>query len=84
MNIVEVEPFVVGNPPPHFGGQHFTFVKLTTDDGIVGYGEAYAGTLAPDVIAAALVDVGERHLVGMSPFDTELFWRSAYGRGFTM
>ena len=84
MNIVEVEPFVIGNPPPHFGGQYFTFVKLTTDDGIVGYGEAYAGTLAPDVIAAALVDVGERHLVGMSPFDIELFWRSAYGRGFTM
>lgn len=84
MKVVEVEPFVVGNPPPHFGGQYFTFVKLTTDDGIVGYGEAYAGTLAPDVIAAALMDVGERHLVGRSPFDIEHFWRSAYGRGFTM
>ena len=84
MRIVEVEPFVVGNPPPHFGGQYFTFVKLTTDDGIVGYGEAYAGTLAPDVVAAALVDVGERHLVGRSPFDIEHFWRSAYGRGFTV
>ena len=83
MKIIEVEPFVVGNPPPHFGGHYFTFVKLTTDDGIVGYGEAYAGTLAPDVIAAALVDVGTRHLVGNSPFDIEQFWRSAYGRGFT-
>jgi len=83
MKIIEVEPIVVGNPPPHFGGQYFTFVKLTTDQGIVGYGEAYAGTLAPDVIAAALVDVGSRHLVGRSPFDIEQFWRSAYGRGFT-
>ena len=83
MKIIEVEPIVVGNPPPHFGGQYFVFVKLTTDDGIVGYGEAYAGTFAPDVIAAGLRDVGERHLVGTSPFDIEQFWRSAYGRGFT-
>lgn len=83
MKIIEVEPIVVGNPPPHFGGQYFVFVKLTTDDGIVGYGEAYAGMFAPDVIAAGLRDVGERHLVGTSPFDIEQFWRSAYGRGFT-
>ena len=71
MKIIEVEPIVVGNPPPHFGGQYFVFVKLTTDDGVVGYGEAYAGTFAPDVIAAGLRDVGERHLVGTSPFDIE-------------
>ncbi len=83
MKVVNLETFVVGNPPPAFGGKYFTFVKLTTDDGVVGYGEAYAGTFHPDVVAAMLVDVGERHLISESPFRIERFWRSAYGRGFT-
>ncbi len=83
MKVVDLETFVVGNPPPAFGGKYFTFVKLTTDDGVVGYGEAYAGTFHPYVVAAMLVDVGERHLIGESPFRIEQFWRSAYGRGFT-
>ena len=84
MKIIDVETFVVGNPPPHFGGQYFIFVKLTSDDGIVGYGECYGATLAPDVLATGLMDVGERHLVGHSPFDIERFWRSGYCRGFTV
>jgi L-alanine-DL-glutamate epimerase-like enolase superfamily enzyme len=83
MKIESVETFAVANPPPSFGGRYFTFVKLTTDDGVVGYGEAYAATLHPEVIRAALIDVADRHLIGTSPFDIELFWRRAYSRGFT-
>ncbi|MDH3498920.1 MAG: mandelate racemase/muconate lactonizing enzyme family protein [Acidimicrobiia bacterium] len=83
MKIAGIETFVVGNPPPSFGGRYFTFVKLTTDDGIAGYGEAYAATFHPDVVSAMLVDVADRHLVGRSPFDIERFWRRAYGRGFS-
>jgi 2-dehydro-3-deoxyphosphogalactonate aldolase len=83
MRVVEVETFVVANPPPSLGGRYFTFVKLTTDDGVVGYGEAYAGTFHPDVVAAMLRDVADRHLLGHDPSDIERFWRSAYSRGFT-
>lgn len=83
MKITEVETFVVGNPPPSFGGRCFTFVKLKTNDGITGYGEAYAGSFHPDVVAAMLTDVADRHLIGESPFQIEQFWRRAYGRGFT-
>jgi len=83
MKIVGLETFVVANPPPSFGGRYFTFVKLTTSDGIAGYGEAYAGTFNPEVVSSMLVDVAERHLIGKDPFDFELFWRSAYSRGFT-
>ncbi len=83
MKITEVETFVVGNPPPSFGGRCFTFVKLKTNDGITGYGEAYAGSFHPDVVAAMLTDVADRHLSGESPFQIEQFWRRAYGRGFT-
>jgi galactonate dehydratase len=84
MKIIDVETFVVANPPPSFGGRYFTFVKLTTSDGVVGYGEAYAGTFHPDVVTAMLLDVAERELLGQDPFDIELFWRRAYGRGFTL
>ena len=83
MKIAEVETFVVANPPPSLGGRYFTFVKLTSSDGVVGYGEAYAGSVHPDVVARALVDVAERHLIGQDPFDIESFWRRAYGQGFT-
>lgn len=83
MKVAEVETFVVENPPPAFGGRYFTFVKLVTDDGIVGYGEAYAGTFHPSVVAAMLADVAERLLLGTSPFEIERFWRRAYSRGFT-
>ncbi|MGD2042342.1 MAG: mandelate racemase/muconate lactonizing enzyme family protein [Acidimicrobiia bacterium] len=84
MKITDVETFVVSNPPPSFGGRYFTFVKLTTSAGIIGYGEAYAGTFHPQVVAQMLIDVADRHLVGNDPFDIERFWRSAYGRGFTL
>ena len=41
MKITDFETFVVGNPPPGFGGRYFVFTKLTTDGGIHGYGETY-------------------------------------------
>ena len=41
MKLAGIETFVVGNPPPRHGGRYFIFVKLTTDDGIDGIGEAY-------------------------------------------
>ncbi len=83
MKLTDVEVFVVGNPPPFFGGRYFVFVKLVTDDGIVGYGEVYAATFHPDVVAAMITDVAERTLMGESPFDVERLWRRAYSRGFT-
>ncbi len=83
MRIAEAETFVVGNPPPSFGGQYFVFVKLTTDDGTVGWGEAYAATFRPTVIAAAIEDLADHMLVGEDPHHVERFWRRAYSRGFT-
>lgn len=84
MKITAVETLVVANPPPSFGGRYFTFVKVTTSDGIVGWGEAYAGTFHPSVVESMICDVADRHLIGRDPFDIESFGRRAYGRGFTM
>lgn len=39
MKLIKCEPFVVRVPPPCLGGKFWYFVKLVTDDGIVGYGE---------------------------------------------
>ncbi len=84
MLIKEFGTFVVGNPPPHFGGRYWIFVKLVTDSGIVGYGEVYAATFGPHTIAKMIEDVCERHVVGADPFRIEHLWRSVYGRGYSL
>ena len=83
MKIAAFETFVVGNPPPHKGGRYFIFVKLVTDDGIVGYGEVYAATFSPHVVAAMTDDVCERYAVGADPHHIERLWRLVYGSGYT-
>ena len=47
MKIKDLKTFIVGNPPPGFGGRYFIFVKLTTDNGIEGIGEVYCDTFGP-------------------------------------
>ena len=84
MKITDVKTYVVGNPPPEFGGKYFVFLKLTTDNGIVGYGEVYAATFSPHVVAKMVEDVAGRHVVGMDPFRIETMWRNVYGRGFSL
>jgi L-alanine-DL-glutamate epimerase-like enolase superfamily enzyme len=54
VKVTEVETFVVGNPPPSFGGAYFVIAKLVTDDGLVGYGEAYGATFRPNIVAAVI------------------------------
>ncbi len=84
MKIAGIETFVVGNPPPHFGGRFFVFVKLVTDDGIVGYGEVYAASFSPHVVAAMVEDIAMRHVIGENPFNIETMWRRMYGGGYSM
>jgi galactonate dehydratase len=84
MKITDVETFVVGNPPPHFGGRYFIFLKLTTDSGIEGVGEVYSATFGPHVIAEMIKDVCERHVIGHDPFKIEKLWRNVYGAGYTL
>lgn len=82
MKIAEFRTFVVGNPPPGDGGNYFIFVKLVTDDGIVGYGEVYAATFDPHLIARGVEDVCERHVVGMDPHHIERLYRNVYAQGY--
>ncbi|MEE9588278.1 MAG: mandelate racemase/muconate lactonizing enzyme family protein [Hyphomicrobiaceae bacterium] len=83
MKITELQTFVVGNPPPHFGGRYWIFVKLTTNDGIDGIGEVYSVPFHPHIVAQMIRDVGERHVIGADPFGIERLWRVIYSSGYT-
>ena len=82
MKITDVKTFVVGNPPPGFGGRYFVFIKLVTDAGIEGLGEVYNLPYHPHVVEHMVRDVVERCVVGKDPYDIERIWRSVYGSGF--
>ena len=83
MKITGVRTFVVGNPPPGFGGRYFVFLKLQTDSGIEGLGEVYSVPFHPSLVERMLADVVERCVVGREPWDIERIWRSVYSSGFT-
>lgn len=83
MKITDVKTFVVGVPPPHFGGRYWIFLKLTTDSGVVGYGEVYSVPFHPHVVAKMIKDVCARKVIGSDPFKIERLWRNIYGSGYT-
>ena len=84
MKVIDVTTFVVGNPPPRFGGRYFIFVKLTTDSGVTGIGEVYTATVAPRLVTAMIEEVAARHVVDHDPFHVEAMVREVYGRGYSL
>ncbi|GMG83029.1 mandelate racemase/muconate lactonizing enzyme family protein [Paralimibaculum aggregatum] len=82
MRITDVETFAVANPEPGRGGPVFIFVKLSTDAGITGIGEAYPAGTGPETTCRLIEEVAARHLLGR-PFPAiEAVWREVYGRGY--
>lgn len=69
MKVTEVESLISATRIP------FVFAKVTTSDGLVGYGEGESmyGYASPEVFAESIRVLG-KYLVGMDPFDTELAW----------
>src|SRR4051794_722384 len=84
MKIRDLEIFIVGNPPPGWGGRYFIFVKLTTDNGIAGIGEVYCATFGPKAMTAMIEDVFARYVEDSDPFALEALWRKVYGSGYTL
>jgi 2-dehydro-3-deoxyphosphogalactonate aldolase len=83
MKITNVKTYVVDNPPPHFGGRYWIFLKLITDNGIEGFGEVYAVPFHPHIVARMIEDVCERCVKGSDPFKIEKLWRIVYSNGYT-
>ncbi len=67
MKIVDARTFVVGNP-----WKNWVFVKVYTDDGIVGLGEATQG-LATRPAEAAVHELKPLY-VGQDPRDVAAVW----------
>ncbi len=85
MRIETYETFVVGNPPPHFGGRYFIFVKLVTTDREPSATERSTPPRSvPTIVAAMIEDVCDRHVVGSDAHEIELLWRRIYGSGYTL
>ena len=83
MKLKDLEIFVVGNPPPGWGGKYFTIVKLITDNGLVGYGEVYAGSISPHVVKIVIKDIFERYMKNENPENIEYMFRRTYSSGFS-
>lgn len=84
MKLDSIKVFVVGNPPPGFGGRYFTFLKIKTACGIEGVGEVYTATFGPHVLAKMIEDTFVRRFAGRDPFQIESLWRETYGSGFSL
>ncbi|MEO0939188.1 MAG: mandelate racemase/muconate lactonizing enzyme family protein [Pseudomonadota bacterium] len=83
MQLVDLDVIVTAPPAPGWGGRYWIIVKLTTDDGMTGWGECYAATVGPVAMEAVIRDVFARHMQGESPENIEKMFRRAYSSGFT-
>jgi 2-dehydro-3-deoxyphosphogalactonate aldolase len=83
MKIADVKTYVVENPPPHYGGPYWVFIKLTTDNGVEGLGEAYSVPFHPRIVTLMIEDVCERCVIGSDPFKIERLWRIVYSSSYT-
>ena len=83
MKLHALDVITTAPPAPGWGGRYWTLVKVTTDTGIIGWGECYASSVGPNAMKAVIEDVFERHMYGESPENIELMFRRAYSSGFT-
>ncbi|PKQ13020.1 MAG: isomerase [Alphaproteobacteria bacterium HGW-Alphaproteobacteria-1] len=83
MKLADLDIIVTAPPAPGWGGRYWILVKLTTDDGITGWGECYASSVGPEAMHGVIEDVFARHMAGENPENIELMFRRAYSSGFT-
>ncbi|MGR3509445.1 MAG: mandelate racemase/muconate lactonizing enzyme family protein [Sulfitobacter sp.] len=83
MKLQDLDVIVTAPPAPGWGGRYWILVKVTTDTGIVGWGECYASTVGPATMRAVIQDVFERHMHAENPENIELMYRRVYSSGFT-
>jgi galactonate dehydratase len=71
MKIIDVKVFVT-NP----GNRNFVYVKIFTDEGISGIGEAYS--VGPDLATAKTIEYFKDWLIGEDPTRVEYLWTKLY------
>ncbi len=83
MKLTDLDIIVTAPPAPGWGGRYWILVKLTTDDGITGWGECYAASVGPAAMQGVIRDVFERHFLDQNPENIELLFRRTFSSGFT-
>ena len=83
MKLQDLEVIVTAPPAPGWGGRYWILVKVTTDTGIVGWGECYGSSVGPVAMTAVIEDVFGRHIQGENPENIELMFRRVFSSGFT-
>ena len=83
MKLANLEIIITAPPAPGWGGQYWILVKLTSDTGVVGWGECYASSIGPAAMEHVIRDVFGRHMADENPENIELMFRRVYSSGFT-
>lgn len=81
MRLKSVSTFVVRTPPPHWGGYYWYFLRLETDDGLVGWGESavlFSMYGLERTFAAMTAEVFQRYLEGRNPLNRDLLTKTIY------
>ncbi len=71
LKIADIQSFLVG-----VGGRNLCFVKVLTDQGITGWGEAYS--VGPDEATVATIRDFKGWLIGKDPRNVEYLWATMY------
>lgn len=72
MKITKIDTFLI-----NLGHRNIPYVKVHTDEGIYGVGEAYS--CGPDKATVAVIHDFEEWLIGRDPRDIEGLWQLMYG-----
>ena len=83
MKLADLDIIITAPPAPGWGGRYWILVKVTSDTGVVGWGECYASSVGPTAMTHVIKDVFERHMAGENPENIELMFRRVYSAGFT-
>ena len=89
MKISQIDVYVLKTPleqafassQARIGQRAATLVRITTDDGLVGWGEAFTqGPEPPEIAAAAIEHALKPWLLGRDPLDIQVLWHEMYNR----
>jgi L-alanine-DL-glutamate epimerase-like enolase superfamily enzyme len=82
--VVTVEPIPVSYPEPNdFNAlRHLCLVKISTDDGVVGWGESITQFPEASLATKAIVDGMAERVVGKDPLDTHAIWQSLHDKAW--
>lgn len=84
MKIVSVEPIPVAYPEPndYDATRYLCLVKVTTDEGVVGWGESITQFPEANPAVAAIINGMAEVVIGRDPVHTEALWRAMKQRAW--